>query len=75
MQMYTGTRLTTAIHRRLFSQFFLREWRTSVQRLPLKGFTKIKQVVLKKMQIMIFFLIHGSHIMERELLRHIGITC
>ena len=47
----------------------------SVQRLPLKGFTKIKQVVLKKMQIMIFFLIHGSHIMERELLRHIGITC
>ena len=23
--MYTGTRLTTAIHRRLLSQFFLRE--------------------------------------------------
>ena len=23
--MYTGTRLTTAIHRRLFSRFFLRE--------------------------------------------------
>ena len=73
--MYTGTRLTTAIHRCLFSQFFLREGRTSVQRLPLKGFTKIKQVVLKNMQIMIFFLIRGSHIMERELLRHIGITC
>ena len=25
MQMYTGTRLTTAIHRRLLSRFFLRE--------------------------------------------------
>ena len=24
--MYTGTRLTTAIHRRLLSRFFLREW-------------------------------------------------
>ena len=26
MQMYTGTRLKTAIHRRILSQFFLREW-------------------------------------------------
>ena len=25
MQMYTGTRLTTAIHRRLLSRFFMRE--------------------------------------------------
>ena len=25
MQMYTGTRLTTAIHRRLLSRFFLKE--------------------------------------------------
>ena len=25
MQMYTGTRLTTVIHRRLLSRFFLRE--------------------------------------------------
>ena len=33
MQMYTGTRLTTAIHRRLLSRFFLKGGGTSVHRL------------------------------------------
>ena len=33
MQMYTGTRLTMAIHRRLLSRFLLREGGTSEQRL------------------------------------------
>ena len=33
MQMYTGTRLTTEIHRRLFSRFFSEGGGTSVHRL------------------------------------------
>ena len=33
MQMYTGTRLTTVIHRRLLSRFFLKKGGTSVHRL------------------------------------------
>ena len=51
--MYTGTRLTTAINRRLFSRFFLKEGErlcTGYNALCMPAFVKRKRNVAKEFQ-------------------------
>ena len=49
MQIFTGTRLTTAIHRRLLSRFLLREGGTSVHRLNRITSLKVFHVLLYRL--------------------------